>query len=135
MTFQQHGVRTRDRGTQAGLQPHGNEWFARLGRGLRLWSGSSSAKGGRGGFPISLVSREFIRKVEAAFPLRHPGPGGGRRRETSWLDINNTQAGVIAVRHLNVEGLPGIGYLGGPGATSSRATGSQAAAASWMPAG
>ena len=34
--------------------------------------------------------------------------------ETSWLDINNTQAGVLAVRHLVAKGYRRIGYLGGP---------------------
>ena len=66
-------------------------------------------------FPISLVSREFIRKVEELrFPCVILGRAEDVGAETSWLDINNTQAGVIAVRHLAAKGYRRIGYLGGP---------------------
>ena len=66
-------------------------------------------------FPVSLVSREFIRKVEELrFPCVILGRAEDVGAETSWLDINNTQAGVIAVRHLAAKGYRRIGYLGGP---------------------
>lgn len=66
-------------------------------------------------FPISLVSREFIRRVEElSFPCVILGRAEDVGAETSWLDINNTQAGVIAVRHLVSKGYRRIGYLGGP---------------------
>lgn len=66
-------------------------------------------------FPISLVSREFIRKVEELnFPCVILGRAEDVGAETSWLDINNTQAGVLAVRHLVAKGYRRIGYLGGP---------------------
>ena len=61
-------------------------------------------------FPISLVSREFIRKVEELrFPCVILGRAEDVGAETSWLNINNTQAGVIAVRHLAAKGYRRIG--------------------------
>lgn len=66
-------------------------------------------------FPVSLVSREFIQRVEElSFPCVILGRAEDVGAETSWLDINNTQAGVIAVRHLVSKGYRRIGYLGGP---------------------
>lgn len=66
--------------------------------------------------PDSLVDRAFLKKAgELHFPCVILGQleSGG---ETNWVDINNTQAGALAVRHLLSKGYREIAFLGGTGA-------------------
>lgn len=67
--------------------------------------------------PDSLVDRAFLKKVgELHFPCVILGQLEGGGVETSWVDINNTQAGALAVRHLLSKGYREIAFLGGTGA-------------------
>lgn len=65
--------------------------------------------------PDSLVDRAFLQKAEELhFPCVILGQLDSG--ETSWVDINNTQAGALAVRHLLSKGYRDIAFLGGTGA-------------------
>lgn len=67
--------------------------------------------------PDSLVDRAFLKKAgELHFPCVILGQLEGGGAETSWVDINNTQAGALAVRHLLSKGYREIAFLGGTGA-------------------
>lgn len=66
--------------------------------------------------PDSLVDRAFLRKIdELHFPCVILGQLDSGSVETSWVDINNTQAGALATRHLLSRGYRDIAFLGGTG--------------------
>lgn len=62
--------------------------------------------------PISLFDRAFLAKLdELSFPCVILGRTEERDADTSWVDINNTQAGVLATRHLVQRGYRRIAFV------------------------
>lgn len=66
--------------------------------------------------PDSIASREFIEKMaEQRFPCVVLGRSEAPLVETSWVDINNVQAGALAVNHLYQQGYRRIAFLSDAG--------------------
>lgn len=66
--------------------------------------------------PISLLDRAFLAKLdELNFPCAILGRTEEPDIETSWVDINNTQAGVLAARHLVQHGYKRIAFVSDAG--------------------
>ena len=62
--------------------------------------------------PVSLVEPEFLSKVdELKFPCVILGRADETDVEMSWVDMNNTQAGVLATRHLIQRGYRRIAFV------------------------
>lgn len=62
--------------------------------------------------PDSIVSRSFIEKLsDMQFPCVILGHNEALLVENSWVDINNVQAGALAVRHLYQQGYRRIAFL------------------------
>lgn len=62
--------------------------------------------------PVSLVEPEFLAKIEELkFPCVILGRTDGTDAEMNWVDMNNTQAGVLAARHLIQHGYKRIAFV------------------------
>lgn len=62
--------------------------------------------------PDSIAKPAFLKKLaEIKFPCVILGHHEDRLSENSWVDINNTQAGSLAVRHLYQKGYRRIAFL------------------------
>ena len=69
--------------------------------------------------PVSIVEPEFLAKVdELKFPCVILGRIDETDVEMSWVDINNTQAGVLATRHLIQRGYRRIAFVSESGSTT-----------------
>ena len=69
--------------------------------------------------PVSLVEPEFLAKVDALkFPCVILGRSDETDFEISWVDMNNTQAGVLATRHLIQRGYRRIAFVSESGSTT-----------------
>ena len=69
--------------------------------------------------PVSIVEPEFLAKVdELKFPCVILGRSDETDFEISWVDMNNTQAGVLATRHLIQRGYRRIAFVSESGRTS-----------------
>lgn len=63
-------------------------------------------------FPVSLVNSDFLHRIEEQrFPCVILGRAEEVSTETSWVDINNTQAGMAATRHMIQRGYRKISFL------------------------
>lgn len=64
--------------------------------------------------PISMAGESLLEKLnDLGFPSVILGHLDEGRTETSWVDINNTQGGALAVRHLIKKGYRNIAFLYG----------------------